>query len=153
MPTTPPVALLPGEEPQAPQTTPQSKFEEKKQWAHLYNDGRWKHPTRGLRAAVLRRDPVCCECKRQPSNVADHIIDHRGDLKLFWDINNLQGLCKECHDRKTGSQHGIGERTPPKPGTVNGKVVDYGPRVIVESKPQIEGFDFKAALTKHSKQP
>ena len=33
----------------------------------------------------------------------DHIIPHRGDQKLFWDEQNWQPLCKDCHDRKTGT--------------------------------------------------
>jgi 5-methylcytosine-specific restriction endonuclease McrA len=28
---------------------------------------------------------------------AHHIIAHRGDPKLFFDLNNLQTLCVECH--------------------------------------------------------
>jgi 5-methylcytosine-specific restriction protein A len=34
--------------------------------------------------------------------VVDHIIPHRGDQYLFWDQENWQALCKDCHDRKTG---------------------------------------------------
>lgn len=30
--------------------------------------------------------------------VADHIIPHRGDPALFWDMSNLQTLTKQCHD-------------------------------------------------------
>ena len=35
------------------------------------------------------------------ASVVDHIVPHRGDEKLFWDISNWQGLCKSCHDKKT----------------------------------------------------
>ena len=31
----------------------------------------------------------------------DHIRAHNGDLRLFWDRSNWQGLCKPCHSRKT----------------------------------------------------
>nr|WP_246705146.1 HNH endonuclease [Rhizobium sp. RM] len=31
--------------------------------------------------------------------VADHKMPHRGDEQLFWNENNLQCLCKPCHDR------------------------------------------------------
>ena len=35
------------------------------------------------------------------ATVVDHIVPHKGDEKLFWDRNNWQALCKQCHDRKT----------------------------------------------------
>ena len=38
-----------------------------------------------------------------PATVVDHIVPHRGDQRLFWDESNWQPLCKQCHDRKTGS--------------------------------------------------
>ncbi|MFS4583742.1 HNH endonuclease [Phaeobacter sp. C3_T13_0] len=28
---------------------------------------------------------------------ADHIQRHLGDPKLFWELDNLQCLCKSCH--------------------------------------------------------
>jgi len=66
-------------------------------------DSRW----RKARALFLRRHPLCVECKRKgkltPATVVDHIIPHRGDMTLFWDQNNWQPMCRDCHDRKTGS--------------------------------------------------
>ncbi len=35
------------------------------------------------------------------AEVVDHIIPHRGDVKLFWNQANWQGLTKRDHDRKT----------------------------------------------------
>lgn len=35
--------------------------------------------------------------------MADHIVPHRGDRELFWNLQKWQPLCKDCHDRKTGS--------------------------------------------------
>lgn len=32
------------------------------------------------------------------ATVVDHIKPHRGDMALFWDEANWQGLCKPCHD-------------------------------------------------------
>jgi 5-methylcytosine-specific restriction endonuclease McrA len=62
-----------------------------------------------------------------PSTIADHVKDHRGDIKLFFDPNNVRGVCKPCHDRKTGSMHGGGDRTPPAPAPVeNGVVANQG---------------------------
>ena len=66
-------------------------------------DSRWQK----ARKAFLQRHLLCVECykawKLTPATVVDHIIPHRGDQKLFWDENNWQALCKECHDKKTGS--------------------------------------------------
>ena len=59
-----------------------------------------------LRPACIRRDPVCVLCQRSYSTIADHRIPHRGDWNLFNDLDNLQGLCKECHDRKTAAEDG-----------------------------------------------
>jgi 5-methylcytosine-specific restriction protein A len=67
-----------------------------------YALARWRR----LRTIVLARDPVCCDCKRAASTVADHIKPHRGNLDLFTDLKNLQGLCKPCHDKKTASEDG-----------------------------------------------
>jgi 5-methylcytosine-specific restriction protein A len=33
--------------------------------------------------------------------VVDHIQPHRGNWARFIDRDNLQSLCKSCHDRKT----------------------------------------------------
>jgi 5-methylcytosine-specific restriction protein A len=74
-----------------------------RKWYHL---ARWKHPQHGLRAFILRRDPLCVDClliqRDTPSREADHEIPHRGDPVLFWDPLNLRGRCKPCHTRKTG---------------------------------------------------
>jgi 5-methylcytosine-specific restriction protein A len=40
------------------------------------------------------------------AEVVDHIIPHRGDMKLFWDPTNWQGLTKVDHDRKTALEDG-----------------------------------------------
>jgi len=42
-----------------------------------------------------------------PATVVDHIEPHKGDEELFYDINNLQSLCKSCHDRKTAKEDGV----------------------------------------------
>lgn len=62
---------------------------------------------RKARKAYLEEHPLCEECRKNgkltPASVIDHIIPHRGDKKLFWDETNWQSLCKDCHDKKTGS--------------------------------------------------
>lgn len=64
-------------------------------------DCRW----RKKRAAWLLNNPLCVICKSKgivkPATELDHIIPHRGNRELFEDDNNLQGLCKSCHSRKT----------------------------------------------------
>jgi 5-methylcytosine-specific restriction enzyme A len=32
------------------------------------------------------------------ATVVDHVVPHKGDLELFWDQSNWQGVCKACHD-------------------------------------------------------
>jgi len=61
---------------------------------------------RKARAAYLRAHPLCVECEKIgkiiPADQVDHIIAHRGDKVLFWDVtNNWQSLCASCHSRKT----------------------------------------------------
>nr|WP_236854405.1 HNH endonuclease [Brucella pseudogrignonensis] len=34
----------------------------------------------------------------EPATVCDHRIPHKGDVSLFWNPDNLQSLCKPCHD-------------------------------------------------------
>ena len=91
-------------------------------WHHLYNKARWKNPVTGLRAAVLRKYPICFKCNRAPSTHADHIVDHKGNERLFYDFNNLQGLCESCHSEKTARER-TGEDT--RPALVDGKVYNY----------------------------
>ena len=65
-------------------------------------DRKWRE----ARLEYLRRHPLCIKCWKEgrltPATVVDHIIPHRGDQYLFWDQENWQALCKDCHDRKTG---------------------------------------------------
>jgi 5-methylcytosine-specific restriction endonuclease McrA len=69
------------------------------EWRKWYNLARWKR----LRWDVLVRDLFTCQmCGHIEANtsllVGDHKIAHRGDPDLFWDIDNVQCLCKACHD-------------------------------------------------------
>lgn len=70
---------------------------------------RWQKASK----AFLRAHPLCqCDdCKEGekrllPSQVVDHRIPHRGDMKLFWDSENWQAMHKVCHDRKTAREDG-----------------------------------------------
>jgi 5-methylcytosine-specific restriction protein A len=64
-------------------------------------------------AAFLLAHPLCqcAECREgqlrvRPSQVTDHKIPHRGDMRLFWDSTNWQAMSKDCHDKKTASEDG-----------------------------------------------
>lgn len=54
------------------------------------------------RATYLANHPLCRICKQsgivKVAEVVDHIVPHKGDQALFWDTENWQPLCKQCHD-------------------------------------------------------
>ncbi|MBR0855653.1 HNH endonuclease [Bradyrhizobium liaoningense] len=71
-------------------------------WKRWYKTARWQ----ALRLTIFQRDLFTCqrpECGHLESSTAllvcDHKVPHRGDERLFWDENNLQTLCKACHDK------------------------------------------------------
>lgn len=68
-----------------------------------YKSKRWQD----LREAVLIRDLYTCQHTgvlltdgaREPNSaVVHHKIPHKGDERLFWDINNLECVSKAWHD-------------------------------------------------------
>lgn len=67
----------------------------------FYTSPTWK----AIRILVLNRDIYCQECLK--SNIytvateVDHIVDIVDDPSKCMDLDNLQGLCKKCHSRKT----------------------------------------------------
>lgn len=64
-------------------------------------DHRWRKASK----AFLASNPMCrahaAEGVHCLATVVDHIKPHRGDVDLFWDEGNWQGLCKRKHDEKT----------------------------------------------------
>lgn len=58
-----------------------------------------------LREQFLREHPLCVDClqggRTREATEVDHLIPHRGDAALFWDLDNLQPLCKPHHSAKT----------------------------------------------------
>ncbi len=85
-----------------PRHKPRHKRGESQAWHKLYNLPVWSR----LRADQLMRHPWCQQCQREGrpdvrATVVDHIVAHRGNLARFTDPDNLQSLCKRCHDRKT----------------------------------------------------
>lgn len=72
----------------------------------MRTNGRWVYKTalwQRLRAERLRTEPLCRYCSEMgwtvPADTVDHIEPHRGDRALAFDPDNLQALCKPCHDR------------------------------------------------------
>ena len=67
----------------------------------LYSNARW----RKLRLMQVRRYPLCVGCLEHgittTATEVDHIQPHEGNLRLMYDVNNLQSMCKPCHSRKT----------------------------------------------------
>lgn len=71
-----------------------------------YNQRRW----RNKRRTQLNKQPCCVVCDKKGivtvATVADHIvrIEAGGDP---WSDDNIQSLCKKCHDSKSGKEaHG-----------------------------------------------
>ena len=66
-------------------------------WVRWYKTENWKR----LRKKVLAHEPLCRFCKKKKiitqAEVVDHIRPHKGNVDLFYDIHNLQSLCKPCH--------------------------------------------------------
>lgn len=53
----------------------------------------------------LKEHPLCAVCGK-PATETDHIVPHKGNKELFWDVSNWQPLCHECHSRKTATEDG-----------------------------------------------
>jgi len=95
-------------------------------WPYTY---RWQQESK----AFLVRHPLCVDCECHDvvtvAMVVDHIKPHKNDMVLFWDQANWQGLCKQCHDRKTALEDGGfgrdgADRKPSKSCGVDGMPTD-----------------------------
>jgi 5-methylcytosine-specific restriction protein A len=65
-----------------------------------------------FRKRFLDDEPLCAECKRKGriaiAEEIDHVIPlHKGGT---YDHNNLEGLCKPCHEDKTAKDMGYKPR-------------------------------------------
>jgi len=72
----------------------------------LYDSVTWRR----MRERQLAKHPLCSMCLSKgltvQASIADHIIPHHGDRKLFFDPTNLSSLCQPCHDnRKRQIEH------------------------------------------------
>ena len=66
-------------------------------WRRWYRLARWSN----LRKIVLAEEPYCARCAAEgivkPSDTVNHIRPHKGDFELFWDRDNLEGVCASHH--------------------------------------------------------
>tara|TARA_R100000541_G_scaffold12033_3_gene20350 strand:+ start:7996 stop:8289 length:294 start_codon:yes stop_codon:yes gene_type:complete len=70
-----------------------------------YGSAQWKR----TRSAVLARDNHLCQvCISRgilsPAKIVDHITPQHLQRFNFFDLNNLQAICKPCHDIKTAEE-------------------------------------------------
>ena len=73
----------------------------------LYQTREW----RTLRSNVLNAEPLCKRCGAPASHV-DH-IQHGADWKQhFFDRENLQPLCADCHNSKSAKERAEQRRKP-----------------------------------------
>ena len=63
---------------------------------------------RKARKRYLEAHPLCVQCTKEgrytKATDVDHIVPHRGDRDLFWDVKNWQALCHSCHSKKTAAE-------------------------------------------------
>ena len=77
-----------------------------KRWHRRAHNFRRQFPLCGMRPRGLA--PVMSQCfdegRTTPGFQTDHVVPHRGDLRLFWDeLGNWQTLCAACGARKTAA--------------------------------------------------
>ncbi len=69
----------------------------------FYNSTAW----RKLRAMFLRANPLCVDCEKlgrvTPATEVHHVKDRRDHPESALSPENLEGLCKRCHNRRRGS--------------------------------------------------
>ena len=80
---------------------PQSMGRNKMSDMHsFYNDKRW----RATRLYYIQRNPLCKTCSDNDRVVSGEVVDHILPIRQGGDQytdNNLQTLCKKCHDKKS----------------------------------------------------
>jgi len=74
-------------------------------YRHLYLTPRWKK----LRKRVFARDGwQCVYCRDKgivtPAQECDHRVPLIRAPELFWEENNLDSVCTECHLKKTADE-------------------------------------------------
>jgi 5-methylcytosine-specific restriction enzyme A len=81
-------------------------FYPRKSAAQRGYDARWRRESKAFLARA--ENALCVYCKRRgflkEARQVDHIIPHRGDLDLFWNRKNWQGLCQKCGAEKSARE-------------------------------------------------
>ena len=89
------------------------RTKEAQEYRKLYATKQWKI----LRERALLRDRYRCQrcgvnLKRGRTSpnaaVVHHISPHKGNLDLFFDLDNLQSICKREHDSAAQSEEALG---------------------------------------------
>jgi hypothetical protein len=65
--------------------------------AKFYGSVQWK----AIRTLVRRRDPICKQCHRAPTQQAHHKDNDWRNNQLA----NLEGVCGTCHRKHSGAEH------------------------------------------------
>ena len=77
----------------------------------LYRQRETRKDWEKLSKDFLATHPFCVACYKKgiltKASETDHIIPHKGNIELFYDIKNLQALCKSCHSKKTNREDTI----------------------------------------------
>lgn len=68
--------------------------------SQFYNSQRW----RKLRKAKLEINPVCEICGNQSELQVHHIKPPKGGELLFFNLENLQTVCANCHRKLTAKE-------------------------------------------------
>lgn len=78
------------------QHQPPKQYKKRTQSTKLFDTARWKR----ARKHQLTIEPMCRRCKREWATEVDHIIPRfKGGEELAQD--NLQSLCRTCHEKKS----------------------------------------------------
>lgn len=104
--------------------TAHQESEDRVEYKKKYHTAKWKT----LRNSKRMANPLCEECERNGVITAMYCVDHKIPIRSggsFDDWDNLQSLCRKCHDIKSGREsRGIYSH---KVGTEGKVIIVYGP--------------------------
>ncbi len=64
----------------------------------FYDSAAWRR----ARLLTLRDHPICARCQERPATQVHHVISKNQQPELALDVNNLEGLCRQCHFKVSG---------------------------------------------------
>lgn len=71
-------------------------FNPRKHIDALYSTKEW----RTYRLVFLKINSRCYACAEE-ATVVDHLDSHKGNIDLFWKVDNFAPLCSKCHNTVT----------------------------------------------------